>query len=95
MNTEIFEKTKQGKKTVYSFLYTSTFLVCVYDVGVHVLCVCGVCDVVFVLCVCEMWVYVYMCLLCVVWHVCGMCTIVHVCVSVWWGKRVQRGKNKF
>lgn len=36
----------------------------------------------------------YMCLLCVVWHVCGVCTFVHVCVSVWWGERVHRGKNK-
>lgn len=42
MNREIFEKTKQGKKTVYSLLYKSPFLVCVYDVGVRVLCMCVV-----------------------------------------------------
>lgn len=35
-----------------------------------------------------------MCLLCVVWRVCGVCTLVHVCVYVWWGERVHRGKNK-
>lgn len=43
MNREIFKKTKQGKKTVYSLLYKSPFLICVYNVGVCVLCMCVWC----------------------------------------------------